>query len=96
MDAKRLFPIGSVVRLKEAEKELMVIGILPINEEKQYDYLAVLYPEGYINDKYVFLFNHDDIVEVKYLGYMDSSYQMFRSGLNAMLENKESGTQNGD
>ena len=86
MDAKKLFPIGSVVLLKNAEKELMVIGILPANEDVQYDYLAVLYPEGYINDKYVFLFNHDDILEVKYLGYMDSSYQMFRSGLNSMLE----------
>lgn len=86
MDAKKLFPIGSVVLLKNAEKELMVIGILPTNEDVQYDYLAVLYPEGYINDKYVFLFNHDDILEVKYLGYMDSSYQMFRSGLNSMLE----------
>ena len=86
MDARKLYPIGSVVKLRDAEKELMVIGILPTNEDVQYDYLAVLYPEGYINDKYVFLFNHDDILEVKYLGYMDSSYQMFRSGLNSMLE----------
>ena len=86
MDAGKLYPIGSVVKLRDAEKELMIIGILPTNEDVQYDYLAVLYPEGYINDKYVFLFNHDDILEVKYLGYMDSSYQMFRSGLNSMLE----------
>lgn len=86
MDARKLYPIGSVVKLRNAEKELMVIGILPTNEDVQYDYLAVLYPEGYINDKYVFLFNHNDILEVKYLGYMDSSYQMFRSGLNSMLE----------
>lgn len=89
MDTRKLYPIGSVVKLKNAEKELMIIGILPINEDIQYDYLAVLYPEGYINDKYVFLFNHDDILEVKYLGYMDSSYQMFRSGLHSMLVKDE-------
>lgn len=86
MDTRKLYPIGSVVKLRNAEKELMVIGILPTNEGVQYDYLAVLYPEGYINDKYIFLFNHNDILEVKYLGYMDSSYQMFRSGLISMLE----------
>lgn len=88
MKATKLFPIGSVVLLKNAEKELMVIGILPKNDDVQYDYLAVLYPEGYINDKYVFLFNHDDILEVKYIGYMDASYQMFRSSINSILEKK--------
>ena len=86
MDAKKLFPIGTVVLLKNAEKELMIIGILPISDNKKYDYLSVAYPEGYINDKYLFLFNHEDIAKVKYLGYMDSSYQVFRSGLNAVLE----------
>ena len=86
MDTKKLFPIGTVVLLKNAEKELMIIGILPISDNKKYDYLGVMYPEGYINDKYIFLFNHEDIAKVKYLGYMDSSYQVFRSGLNSILE----------
>ena len=86
MDVRRLLPVGSVVLLKEAEKELMIIGILPVNKEKRYDYLAVVYPEGYINDKYIFLFDHDDIKEIKYLGYMSSAYQIFKSGLVTAFE----------
>lgn len=89
MDVKGLLPIGSVVLLKDAEKELMIIGLLPVNEDTRYDYLAVVHPEGYINDQYVFAFNHDDIKEIKYLGYMNSSYQLFKSGLAAVLENEE-------
>ena len=86
VDVKSLLPIGSVVLLNGAEKELMIIGIFPVNEEQRYDYLAVVYPEGYINDKYIFLFDHKDIAEIKYLGFMDSSYQLYRSGLSTILE----------
>lgn len=89
MSGDKLLPIGSVVLLNDADKELMVIGILPVNGEEKYDYMAVMYPEGYISDKYVFLFNHDDIAEVKYIGFMDASYQMFRSGLASVLSVEE-------
>lgn len=86
MDSKELLPVGSVVLLQDADKELMIIGILPTNGDKKYDYLAVLYPEGYISEKYVFMFNHSDIAQVKYIGYMSADYQIFRSGLSALLK----------
>lgn len=88
MDAAKLFPCGSVVLLNDADKELMIIGIMPVNENERYDYLAVMYPEGYISENYIFLFNHEDIREVKFLGYMDSNYQAFRTGLNVALQDE--------
>ncbi len=92
MNSNKLLPVGSVVLLKEADKMLTIIGILPINDGQKHDYLAVPHPEGYINDKYVFVFDQQDIAEVKYIGYMDSAYQMFRSGLAAALEKQEAET----
>ena len=89
MDVNKLFPIGSVVLLKNAEKLLMIIGICPVNNQKRYDYLGVLYPEGYVDDKMIFLFNHDQIAEVRYVGFMDSQYQIFRSELTAMIGQTE-------
>ncbi len=88
MDTAKLFPCGSVVLLDGADKELMIIGILPVNDNERYDYMAVMYPEGYISENHIFLFNHDDIREVKFLGYMDSNYQVFRTGLNIALQDE--------
>lgn len=89
MNSEKLLPVGSVVLLHNADKELMIIGILPVNDGKKFDYLAVLHPEGYLSEKYVFMFNHADIAQIKFLGYMNAAYQMFRGGLSALL-NEES------
>ena len=89
MNTERLLPIGSVVLLKESEKELMIIGIMPKSNDKQYDYIAVLHPEGYLNDKIIFTFNHEDIAKVSYLGYMNAAYQMFRSEVVGVMQQQE-------
>ena len=36
-----------------------------------YDYVACLYPEGNISDEYTYLFNHSDISEVVFKGYVN-------------------------
>lgn len=73
---KNLLPIGTVVTLKEGVKSLMIIGIMQTDEnEKVYDYIAVLYPEGFLNAETFFLFNNEDIVEVKFNGYIDAEYK---------------------
>ena len=73
---KDLLPIGTVVTLKEGVKSLMIIGIMQTDEnEKVYDYIAVLYPEGFLNAETFFLFNNEDIVEVKFNGYIDAEYK---------------------
>ena len=77
----KLFPIGSVVKVKEASKKMMIVGILQVSEKKEYDYMAVLYPEGYMTEKHLYLFNHEDIEEVCFLGYMNAEYQIFKSSL---------------
>ena len=54
--AKQLLPNGSVVTLKGATKKLMTIGIEVEMEgdEKTYDYIAIPYPEGYIDSETMF------------------------------------------
>lgn len=85
MDITKLLPIGSVVRLKEAAKRLLVVGIAQESQGKRYDYIGLLYPEGFIGDEYTFLFNHDDIEEVAFIGYIDTEHQVFRGNLNTVL-----------
>ena len=75
-----LLPIGSVVKLKGGEKRLMITGIKQTtkdNPDEEYDYLAVLYPEGHVGDEYNLVFNHDDIETVFFRGFEDFERQEF-------------------
>ena len=79
---KSLLPIGSVVRLKEGTKYLMLIGILQEDEESNaYDYIACPFPEGYIDEETFFLFNHEDIEEVEFIGCINAQTQMYMEEL---------------
>ena len=89
MDARELLPIGSVILVKEAEKRMMIIGVLQQNGNERYDYMGVLYPEGYMSQDEVYLFNHEDIDKVDFLGFVDIEHQTFRNNLNLILEEME-------
>ena len=85
---KNLFPIGTVVKVKGAEKDLMVIGIMQRSEKGMFDYLGVLFPEGYLDEEHVYLFNHEDIDLVEYLGYFNAEMQVFMNELAKYLDAK--------
>ena len=76
-----LLPVGSVVTLKGGTKRLAIMGILVGNKEVRYDYIAVPSPEGFIDEEHTYLFNHEDIGKVEYLGYINTEYQLFRGTL---------------
>ena len=69
----KYLPIGSVVLLKNGRKKIMIYGRKQMHVEtgEEWDYLACLYPEGIINEEFMYLFNHDQIDKVYYLGYED-------------------------
>ena len=76
---KSYLPIGSVVLLKNGSKKVMIYGRRQkrVNEEKEYDYIACLYPEGNINENYMYLFNNEDIDTVVFRGYSDGEEEAF-------------------
>ena len=73
----KLLPVGSVVCLKENSRNLLIIGIMQkkISTGKVYDYMGVLYPEGYIGGKMQFLFMHEDIKKIQYIGFENNEYR---------------------
>lgn len=91
MEIKDLLPIGSVVLLKNGEKKLMIFGIKQTStdgEDTDYDYIGVMYPEGYLGGEYQFLFNQKDIADVIFRGYEDAERTEFLAKLTAVYENK--------
>ena len=88
---KNLLPIGSVVLLEGGEKRLMIIGMIQINPDdgKQYDYLACLYPEGFVGFEYTYLFNHKDIEKTYSQGFIDEEFYAFHEKLAELFGDQE-------
>ena len=86
-----LLPIGSVVLLKNGEKRLMIIGVIQTNpaDGKQYDYLACLYPEGFVGPEYTYLFNSEDIQQIDAEGFADDEHHNFRAQLAELLKEQD-------
>ncbi|AXO91109.1 DUF4176 domain-containing protein [Bacillus cereus] len=82
---ERLLPNGSIVLLKEGTKKIVIYGrkqILMVEEASMYDYIGCFYPEGYINPDYTFVFNHEDIEEIIFVGFVDEEEEVFVELLN--------------
>lgn len=89
MKIKDLLPIGSIVRLHDGEKRLMIIGIMQSDASgngKEYDYLGILYPEGHIGDQFQYLSNQEDIEEVIFRGFEDDERVEFLNKLTNLYE----------
>ncbi|MCM1412551.1 MAG: DUF4176 domain-containing protein [Lachnospiraceae bacterium] len=71
---RELLPIGSVVKLKDADRSMMICGFAPTGPAKPgyvYDYSGFLYPEGYGETLEVYQFDNEQIELVQALGYQD-------------------------
>ena len=81
---KEILPIGAVVLLEGATDSLMIIGYLPKGiDEKERDYMGVLYPIGLTSIKDVKAFNKEDIKEVLFEGNKDNLlFQKFIEKIN--------------
>ena len=90
-----LLPIGSIVLLKGGIRKLMITGIKTVVKEEPdtiYDYIGVLYPEGFIGDEGNFLFNNEDINDVIFKGYTNperEDYMAFLDQKLSEIENEE-------
>ncbi|MFC7372592.1 DUF4176 domain-containing protein [Fictibacillus iocasae] len=71
LDQSKPLPIGTVVKLKKMKKSVMIYGYnqIQVSTGKQYDYIAVPYPEGNISADYNVFFNRNVIEKVMYGGY---------------------------
>ena len=88
MNFDKLLPIGSVVLLKDANKRLMIYGVgqTDQSENKEYDYIGVMYPEGNMGEGSQFLFNHSDIDRVDFRGFEDPERTEFLDRLKRFYE----------
>ena len=93
---KQFLPIGSVVLLEGGDKRLMIYGIMQVNsnDNKQYDYIGCIYPEGYIGTEHNYLFNNEDIQKTEFIGFVDGEQQAFRIRLTEFLKSQKENEEN--
>jgi hypothetical protein len=84
----KYLPIGSIVLLKGGTKRIMIYGRQQkeLKSDKVWDYIACLYPEGNLNEDYMYLFNHDQIEKIFFIGFQDEEEIEF---VNETLKSKE-------
>ncbi|WP_281714057.1 DUF4176 domain-containing protein [Allobaculum stercoricanis] len=80
---KDFLPLGTIVTLKGGSKRVMIVGRLQqeTNNQMIYDYSAVCWPEGMIDSKQVYLFNHEDLAMIWFIGYQDQEEFEVRASL---------------
>lgn len=86
---KRYLPIGSVIKLKNNNKSIMITGYYSVeyaNDLEIYDYSGCAYPEGVMIKSSCCSFNQSDIKEVLFEGYKTDEYKTLTNGLNEIDE----------
>lgn len=69
-EVKQFLPLGSIVILQGGLKKLMIVSRGNILNDTYFDYGAILYPEGMVDDNMAY-FNELDIRKVISEGYTD-------------------------
>ncbi|MBR1508727.1 MAG: DUF4176 domain-containing protein [Eubacterium sp.] len=78
---KDLLPIGSVVKLLETERFVMIVGriVVPEGVDTIYDYVGCVYPEGISSSDDMVFFNRDSIEMLVFVGLQDVQELTYRS-----------------
>jgi hypothetical protein len=70
----------------------MITGILQeelTEEQTTWDYIGVLYPDGYLGAEAMLLFDHESIDTVCFTGFTDEEFDSFREDLQEFLLEEE-------
>lgn len=91
LEAREYLPIGTVVSLSGGTKKAMIIGIIQSSKDKnnryvEYDYIGVIYPEGFLSTDTMFMFNHNQIKDVVFKGYENMERDQF---IDSLQKNKD-------
>ena len=90
---EKFLPVGTVCLLQNGTKKVMITGFCiksPDSGEKVFDYIGCLYPEGIISSDQNLLFDHNQISQIFFKGYMSDEETEFKSNLKELLAKGES------
>ena len=89
---EKYLPVGTVCLLQNGTKKVMITGFCvqsPETEDRVFDYIGCLYPEGVISSNQNLLFDHSQIAQVFFMGYVSDEEKEFKAKLNEVINNAE-------
>lgn len=88
LEKSNYLPVGSIVLLKGATQNVIIIGFAPIEhgQTKVWDYLGAPYPIGVISSDKNLLFDNEQIDKVIAKGYSDDTEKLFRMEMEQSLK----------
>ncbi|MBC1517016.1 DUF4176 domain-containing protein [Listeria immobilis] len=86
---EELLPLGSVVRLKNGEQQLLIISRFALYNNQgvigYFEYSGCLYPNGQ-TDQTSYFFNQEDIEKIYFTGYLNEAEKDFRKKVDEELK----------
>ncbi|MBC1319402.1 DUF4176 domain-containing protein [Listeria welshimeri] len=86
---EELLPLGSVVRLKNGEQQLLIISRFALYNNQgvigYFEYSGCLYPNGQ-TDQTSYFFNQEDIEKIYFTGYVNEAEREFRKKVDKELK----------
>ena len=91
---RRLLPVGSVVKIKQYEdvKFMITANLMQKKENgelKTYQYMASIYPIGFIKDDANMFFDNEDITDIYHFGYVEDEEYLKKVIIQNTLLGKE-------
>lgn len=81
----KLLPLGSIIKVKGSEKEIMITGFYQIqvadSNQEIFDYIGCLWPEGIVDTDQNLFFNNVDIDKVLFKGFVNEEEDVFKEKL---------------
>ncbi|MBR3104508.1 MAG: DUF4176 domain-containing protein [Lachnospiraceae bacterium] len=80
MKYQDLLPCGSIVKLKDGERYMMICGrvVAADGSDRIFDYVGCLYPEGMSMPDNMYFFDRDAIERILFIGFQDEEELAFR------------------
>jgi len=86
LDKDNILTIGTVVKVKNIEPYIMIIGYSIIKNNICFDYMGCIYPNGMSNTGEELIFNGNTIEEIIFNGYSDELEKQFKEKYSKMIE----------
>lgn len=89
MKKEDILPLGSIVKIKNLDDKLMIVGVDQIVDGDPFDYVAFIHPYGYAGVRKIISFNAPAIEKVIFKGYRDSETDDFYEDIEWAHKRKE-------
>lgn len=82
MKENKYLPIGTILLIKNEITLYMITGYINKTNDEIKDYICISFPYGFVSNKTVTYFNHEDIERIVYKGYINEKYYELNKKLN--------------